>query len=249
VTVWDELAKLSQQLRQARQAELITESEWFASDDPKTLLRHLQFSDANVSERKLRLFACACCRRIWHLLNDHSRKIVEACEVVMDGEVSPFDPFGIWRLGSGETLAEHGDLPARAAQHVTWPFELSVSPKSAYQIAAEGSADDAAEATENAEQGSGDRERAVQASLLRDVVADPFRSAPLLPPGVRGWNDGAVLFLARSIYGERAFGQLPILADALEDAGCADDAILAHLRSAGPHVRGCWALDLILGKN
>jgi hypothetical protein len=63
------------------------------------------------------------------------------------------------------------------------------------------------------------------------------------------WNDGTVVKLAQSIYDERRFTDLPILADALEDAGCADADILAHCRGPGPHVRGCWVVDLLLGKS
>jgi hypothetical protein len=54
--------------------------------------------------------------------------------------------------------------------------------------------------------------------------------------------------MAQAIYDEKTWDRLPILADALEDAGCSDAAILAHLRSAGPHFRGCWAVDLLMGK-
>jgi hypothetical protein len=63
------------------------------------------------------------------------------------------------------------------------------------------------------------------------------------------WNGGAVRKLARAIYEKDAFDRLPILADMLEEAGCADPDILSHLRGPGPHVRGCWPLDLILGKS
>jgi hypothetical protein len=62
------------------------------------------------------------------------------------------------------------------------------------------------------------------------------------------WNDGIVIKLAQAIYEERAFDRLPILADALEEAGCSDTEILAHCRGPGPHVRGCWVVDLLLGK-
>src|SRR5262249_29535391 len=85
-----------------------------------------------------------------------------------------------------------------------------------------------------------------QTDLLRDLF-NPFR--PVAPaPGWLTANDGAARNLPAAIYDERAFDRLPILADALEDAGCADRALLGHLRGPGTHVRGCWALDLILGK-
>jgi biotin carboxyl carrier protein len=82
------------------------------------------------------------------------------------------------------------------------------------------------------------------ASLARDIFGDPFRPATVDP----GWQSADVLALARGIYEDRAFERLPLLADALMDAGCADEDILAHCRSKGPHVRGCWVVDLVLGK-
>jgi hypothetical protein len=84
-----------------------------------------------------------------------------------------------------------------------------------------------------------------QAELLREIVGNPFRPVAVLP----GWLSADALRLATYSHVHRAFEQLPIVADALEDAGCTDESILAHLRSPGPHVRGCWALDLILGKD
>jgi hypothetical protein len=63
------------------------------------------------------------------------------------------------------------------------------------------------------------------------------------------WRTSDVMLLAKGIYEERAFDRLPTLADALQDAGCDSDDILGHLRDpAAAHVRGCWALDLVLGK-
>ena len=67
-------------------------------------------------------------------------------------------------------------------------------------------------------------------------------------PAWLSWNGGTVAGLARSVYDERRFADLPILADALEEAGCDNAELLTHLRGPGPHVRGCWALDLLLGK-
>jgi hypothetical protein len=84
-----------------------------------------------------------------------------------------------------------------------------------------------------------------QAELAREIFANPFAPPPPLPAAVRAWNDGTVVKLAQSLYDERAYDRLGILADALTDAGCADDVLLSHLRSSGPHVRGCWALDLV----
>jgi hypothetical protein len=91
-------------------------------------------------------------------------------------------------------------------------------------------------------------ENSAQASLLRDIVGNPFWTSNLDPLWL-SWNGGTVQQLARAIYDERRFDDLPVLADALEDAGCTDAAILNHCRGPGPHVRGCWVLDLLLGKS
>jgi hypothetical protein len=94
---------------------------------------------------------------------------------------------------------------------------------------------------------SGTLESTSQADLLRDIFGNPFRPASLDPAWLT-WRDGTVPGLAQSIYEERAFERLPILADALEDAGCAGPDLLSHCRQPGIHVRGCWVVDLLLGK-
>jgi hypothetical protein len=81
-------------------------------------------------------------------------------------------------------------------------------------------------------------------SILHDVVGNPFQPASLEPH----WITENVVGLALAIYDERCFDRMPILADALMDAGCFDDEILNHCRSEGPHVRCCWVVDLLLGK-
>jgi hypothetical protein len=89
------------------------------------------------------------------------------------------------------------------------------------------------------------RERAWQAALLREVFGDPFR--PVCPEAA--WlagEDGCVGKVARALYEEGAFDEMPILADALEEAGCTDEQVLAHCRGGGEHVRGCWVVDLVL---
>jgi hypothetical protein len=83
-----------------------------------------------------------------------------------------------------------------------------------------------------------------QAALLHDIHGNPFRPTEVDTL----WLTSNVLDLSRTIYDERAFDRLPIVADALMDAGCTDEAILSHCRSPGPHVRGCWVVDILLGK-
>jgi hypothetical protein len=85
------------------------------------------------------------------------------------------------------------------------------------------------------------------ADLVREVFGDPFRTLRARPEWPT-WNDKTVWRLAQEIYEEPAFDRMPILADALEEAGCAEAAILVHCRSGATHVLGCWVVDLILGR-
>jgi hypothetical protein len=80
--------------------------------------------------------------------------------------------------------------------------------------------------------------------FVRDIFGNPFRPATFNP----AWRTDTAVALARQMYDSRDFGAMPILADALQDAGCGDEQVLAHCRGAGPHVRGCWVVDLVLGK-
>jgi hypothetical protein len=82
---------------------------------------------------------------------------------------------------------------------------------------------------------------------LRDIVGNPFRPV-CLDPAWLARDDGIVLKLAQALYRERRFGDLPVLADALEEAGCTEEAVLTHCRGGGEHVPGCWVVDLVLGR-
>src|SRR5262249_40563221 len=88
-------------------------------------------------------------------------------------------------------------------------------------------------------------EEAAQALILRDLFHNPFRPASL-DPAWRRWNDGTLPGMAQRIYAERDWTALPVLADALEDAGCGDPVILEHCRRPGEHHRGCFVVDAIL---
>lgn len=91
----------------------------------------------------------------------------------------------------------------------------------------------------------GERQR--QAHLLREFVGNPFLP-PTLPAGWEQWHEGLIPAMARRIDLNEDLEALPVLADALEDAGCGDAFLLAHLRHPGPHRRGCWVVDLLLGR-
>ena len=88
---------------------------------------------------------------------------------------------------------------------------------------------------------------ALHLSLFRDIFGNPFHPVAIDAAWLT-WNNATVPAIARHIYDDRAFHELPLLADALEDAGCTDADLLAHCRGLGPHVRGCWVVDLLLGK-
>jgi hypothetical protein len=211
----------------------VTEADWLRCTDPGPMLEFLR---GRASERKLRLFACACCRSVWHLLTDErSRRAVETVECKADGGASNEDFYAA-------TLAaeEDGTSAAWAALYATLPDATRAATECA-TCAAEAACHTATPADARA------AERARQAQLLLEVFGNPFH-LPSLPSELLAWNDGTLPRLARAIYDERAFDQLPILADALEDAGCDNAGILNHCRQSGVHVRGCWVIDLLLGK-
>ena len=234
----------------------MTEAEWLASSDPAAMLRHLEgciiggesLGGAKFS-RKLRLFACACCRL-------KGRK---------DEEVDGMEKNGFPNMEEAEAPITDLEWATRWT-HYSYG---SGSPK----------------------QHNEQPRMEVRAALLRDIFGNPFRpvTATEVKPLVArlntsvvhpaSWLTPTVLQLAQAIYDERAFDRMPILADALEEAGCypgrrceeCDEfsrqhvwefmichktpsimiggEIIEHLRSPGPHVRGCWVVDLILGRS
>jgi hypothetical protein len=203
----------------------MNEQQWLTSADADALLAFLRLG---VSIRQLRLFACACCRRIWHVLTPTSRRAVEVVERSADGLATAVELAEAIEMAEREEDGARGQTRAAArAAAAAW-----ANAEHARSAAAKAASDGAAE-------------RRAQADLLRDIVGNPFRPVAVRQ-GWLAWNDGCVTRLARACYEENRFDTLPILADALEEAGCADETLLAHFRSAGPHVRGCWALDALL---
>lgn len=88
-------------------------------------------------------------------------------------------------------------------------------------------------------------ERCVQVALLRDIFSNPFHPIAFSPE----WRTSTAVAIAQQMYESRDFSAMPILADAIQDAGCDNADILDHCCGAGPHVRGCWVVDLVLGKS
>jgi carbon storage regulator CsrA len=233
--------------------EVRTEAEWLACADPRPMLEWLQ---SRASARKLRLFACACCRGVWEWMTDtRSRSGVEVAERYADGlagaeelQSANEETGGAWTTVWGDgwhiyqsARAAHCTCSARADRLLLVPEELQNAARNFVP----------ANAGQPAAQQAGSSERERQTSLLRDVFGNPFRPVALDP----AWRTADVAALGQAAYEERALpggtlepDRLAVLADALEGAGCADDEVLRHLRGPGPHVRGCWAVDLLLGK-
>jgi hypothetical protein len=213
----------------------MTEEEWLACDDPQSLLF---FVDA--SARKYRLFGVACARALWPRLSDwRLRRAVEVAELHADGLASEADLHACRSRLASKRRRGATDFVRSATDPST---HLNVrTAATAWTAGCEPFDDPArwepAERTINAQ----------FAPLVRDLFGNPFRPVILAPEWLR-WNDGCVPRIAEGIYQERAFDRLPILHDALLDAGCDNEDVLAHCLAAGPHVRGCWVLDLLINK-
>lgn len=238
----------------------MTEPEWLTSTDPREMLEYMR---GKAGDRKVRLFAVACCLRVWKSLkHDEFRKAVEAAEKFADGLV---DQDALTRArqaalavfadlrgndnGPGAALSAAG-LPVQpdSSTGEWWEDEFDRHDPLAPALltsthAARAAADEQGQSLVT-ERPAMFAEYRSQAAIIRCIFGNPFRPVSRLP----SWLTSSVCALAGGIYEDRTFDCLPILADALEDAGCTVTELLAHCRIAGPHARGCWAVDLILGK-
>lgn len=226
----------------------MTEAEWL-NGNPEFMLPML---GGKVSDRKIRLFICACCRRIWDQLGDErSWRAVETAERYADGQASGRE-LAVARTAALRVVRGRGADPAWAAYWATngsaaetvWNAATAVFEAEVRSAALEARAGKADEiAAWRIRRDAGLRG---QAALLREIVGNPFRPVRI-DPVCLAWNDGAVRRLARVIYDAGRFADLPLLADALEESGCDDAELLSHCRTPGRHVRGCFALDLLAG--
>lgn len=226
---------------------------WSATDDVGALLT---FVRASATERKLRLFACACCRDVWHLLTDaRSRAAVEAAEDFADGRVDAADLAAVRKAAGaagGSSRSSWEAVPAATTAAATYagPDDAMRSALAAAAHAGAAAGWSAADGNppgvvaDFARSAAESNARTSQVELIRDLFGNPFRPVRLDPR----WLAPNVVDLARAIYDGRSFDWLPLLADALQDAGCDDEGIIAHCRGEGPHAKGCWVVDLILGK-
>jgi hypothetical protein len=262
----------------------MTEVEWLASSDVYAM--HVFLRDTTTlfktrwqgyrsvprfafSERKSRLFAVACCRRVLHLMpTDEARDCVLAAELYADGRIG--DDLLSAAVDASMRSCEHYWRRRRAARVPSYRFTYEraaldalgrVHRQEGARAGVKGASAEAwAAATLFESSGEAQDEDIAkqyqvllkdefvrQADFLRDIVGNPFQPVSVDPLWL-AWNDRCIERIAQGIYEERAYERLPILHDALLDAGCDHQAILAHCRTAEGHVRGCWVVDLLLGK-
>jgi hypothetical protein len=254
----------------------MTEQEWLACTDPEVMLDSLR---GKASDRKLRLFAVGCCRRVWASIKDERfRTAIQRAELFADGMVTKEEMTeardaalpAFVHLHSGEDEAPAAALSAAgvpapeksffdqlldAFSGPWWENEFDKGDPHAPAVVTAGHAAWAAAHAQGQRPLSGSAgevaERQQQAGMLRDIFGNPFRLVSIPP----AWQTSQVVAVAQAAYEQRELPagtldttRLAVLADALEEAGCTGQEVIGHLRGPGPHVRGCWAVDLILGK-
>ncbi|WP_439621244.1 hypothetical protein [Gemmata sp.] len=227
----------------------MSEDLWFTLNSPAVLLDMVRARQQTFSTRKLRLYLCACFRQSPNLTPVGLLfELVEVVESFAEGDIdlNQLNAFrsSFWSSGNAEQAGIQGFGRCVLASH----GRLWDAAKQAANLVA-----DTHVATTFAVSGlSRARDRDVRRNvvypqicpLLRDIFGNPFRPVAVAPE----WRTSTVVALANQMYESREFGAMPILADALQDAGCDSDDILVHCRQTGDHVRGCWVVDLVLGK-
>jgi hypothetical protein len=239
------------------------ETRWFAASSPLHLLAHLRSlrtARTKIGRRKLRLFACACCRRLWPGLRESQKKLIEQAERLADGlcdrqavmlalnEAYPFNlssgartvfsfVLGLFGARTPSPPAERTPPEPRVLRELLWRLTHNEiwTVVGAWRLAG-------GFELLSLRQTPVHEERLVQADLVRCLFGNPFRPLNFDP----AWRTTTAVGLARGIYDENAFDRLPILADALEDAGCDDAEALKHCRVEVVHARGCHVVDALL---
>jgi hypothetical protein len=236
----------------------MTEAEWLACTDPRPMLdwlarrwrrrfaRWCGLSASPTTRRKLWLFAGACCVRSTQGLtipwwDDELRNLValgkgeidiERLERLLDKDRQAWVSAETWAMWRAESAGKHRALKLARDPAMREAVTEGREARSSWDKVPAAWAE----------------ERKAQSHFLRDIFGSPFHPSPPLPASILAWNGGTVPQIAQVIDAEEAFDRLPILADALEDAGCHDTGILVHCRQPGEHVRGCWVVNLLLGR-
>jgi hypothetical protein len=220
----------------------MTEQKWMAGTLPNPLIN---FVSKRVSDRKKRLAAVACCRRFVHLSSSaRVAKALDVSERFADQQATQAELRRAQR-GAGDVCKRKGVVP----KVLGWAAEAAASSiMHGYWLTHCLAQLISAAAWLNIRMAG---ERRIQCKLIRDIFGNPFRPVFFDP----AWRTPTVVVLAQAAYDERILPAgtldaacLAVLADALEDADCDNADILSHLRGPGPHVRGCWCVDLLLNK-
>jgi hypothetical protein len=215
----------------------MTEAEWLTATDPAPMLAFLR---GRASERKLRLFWVACAGSVWANIPGEVREGVHTAERHAD------------RLASQDALVaatvEVHSFPPRCRRSTGLDWFRSTAPEVVVAYWAALTSTLVWSRLSLGAVGIGPQQALRSAGphypdLLREVFGNPFHPVTVNP----SWVTPDVLALARGMYDSRDFSEAPALADALAAAGCADAAVLGHLRCGGVHVRGCWVVDAVLG--
>ncbi len=232
----------------------MTEEQWLACTDQFTMLafvwarkrlaRSFDRRQQKAHQRKLRLYICACCRSDWDHFTERGRFAVGIAERYADGLVTRQQLRAAWKDAEAAAVGERGNGTwwARLQDRLWGPAwdDDSLEPVAASAAKEHIELEDCQSALLSLGW-------LKKPNLLHELFGNPFRIIVPIPAWL-AWSDGTIPKLAQAIYDERAFDRLPILADALEDAGCTNADLLGHLRGPGPHYCGCCALDLLLGK-
>jgi hypothetical protein len=234
----------------------MTEQQWLACGEPEKLLEALR---GKASHRKLRLFLVACARRVLPASPDEDMAAaLAAAERFADGAESRHRLARVRAALQARHPARVGGWSPLYTEHVRSVPAWHAAREKVGRAAREGARCCAWSSTRSVSPGGfltmphPSEELAAQAALLRDILGSPFRPITLDPACLLP----QVIALAQAAYDQRELpaghldlARLAVLADALEEAGCTDPDLLGHLRGPGPHVRGSWAVDLLLGKS
>ncbi len=251
-------------LRVVPEGKPMTEAEWLGAKAPSALIG---FLDDPKQKRRLRLFALACCHRLSRFITD--RRSIAAVEFadryaevgvrgrkgrasIAEAADAVYTELDVERDRATENTIQFAEVLVRIGGSLAAARLLHNDEKAVARAVPEFLT--SSTAFEWALLNCGNRpvwkpeamrpEEQQQVAILRDIFGNPFRPVAFSA----SWRTDTALSLARQMYESREFGAMPILADALQDAGCENEDILSHCRGEGPHVRGCWVVDLVLGK-
>lgn len=217
----------------------MTEEQWATTDRPNSVLYDIERNGRQLlTNRKIRLFACGCYRLIWNQITLPSiHRLVELAEARADRLIKQSE-LSKYRYAEGDPPRNSPDYLLQSYTksllgskvvpgYIAWLTRSATNP-------------------ERYQHGGQWQACPEQANLARDIFGNPFRPVAFDPD----WRTSTAVALAQQMYDTRDFAAMPILADALQDAGCESPDILDHCRNPnGVHVRGCWVVDLLTGRS